>query len=1048
MGKSLARQIQNFRKMSSHLRLSERGCLLVVATPDADADHVIAEELRRWTRDDVKVLEFTFAPEPVEHLSLSYHLRTLPSPQNKSVLFVFGLDDLPADARTTCIHSLNWGRERLAWAAYSVVLWVRSQTIGDLMLHAPDFFSWRSGVFEFELPRDPEDRADALAHLRLFAPATLDELRQHYCEYIVRTCQWLDFRGLLQLRNVVRLPLDEVFVPLQATTGSEYPLRPEFISSPPTSERPDAVAWRMMERRRIERRVTLNEAIRQHRLLVVLGDPGSGKSTLLRYLALTFAQGEPRVKDQIGIDEDRLPILVPLSAFAEARKRRSTLPLAEFLPHYFSGQGLPDFSPVFEDVLHSGHALILLDGLDEMLTYDDRTSVARAVVEFANAYPGCRVIVTSRIAGYVSGMLPASFATFTLAPFDDDAIQRFARQWSLAFEAIGLPTPTLPPDAQRRAMLRAEQLATAVTSHPSVRRLATNPLLLTLLALIHHQGTRLPQRRVDLYRLCVEALAETWNLARSLTGRPIDLRLGERRLDEAFVVRILAPVACWMHETEPTGLVERDELAAHIAEQFVEREDASPDEAASLARDFVDLAREQMGLLVERAPDVFSFLHLSVQEYLAARFLSERMDAFERLKPRLHHPRWREVVLLTAGCLHGDFANTFVENILNAHSLYDELLHRDLLLAARCIGNDVPVSPKLREQIRDALFDLWRDPPFSRLRDRISRILAYLRGSVIGSDVLDFLLSVVQDRGEKEWVRGDAASALGAVAQGEERAVNVLLSIVQDKRESQWLRWKVAVASGQARQGEERVVNTLLSVLQDKDENERVRAGTASALGQVGQGEERIVKLFLSIVQDKAENKLVRGTTASALGQVGEEEETTVKLFLSIVQDKSENELVRTGAALGLRQAGQGEESVVETLLNVVQDKGESEWVREGAAYVLGQVGQGEERIVKLFLSIVQDKGESEWVREGAASALGQVGQGGESVVNTLLNVVQDKNENEGVRVNAAYVLGQVGQGEERIVNTLLQVAEEPDLQDAALGALWDVLEGTKGETM
>jgi predicted NACHT family NTPase len=396
------------------------------------------------------------------------------------------------------------------------------------------------------------------------------------------------------------------------------------------------------------------------------------------------------------------------------------LSLAEFLPRHFGGQGLPGFSPLFDDVLRNGRGLVLLDGLDEMLTREDRADVARCIADFAHAYPSTRVLVTSRVAGYAPGTLPADFVTYTLAPFNDEAIKQFARRWSRAFEAIGLPVHTaLPPDAEQRATSRAENLVAAVTGHPSLQRLATNPLLFTLLALVHHQGTRLPHRRVDLYRLCVEALAETWNLARSLTGRPIDVYLGARRLDEAFVVRILAPIAYWMHETSPAALVERDALEAHIAEQFVQCEGASTEEAAALARDFLALVREQMGPLVERAPDTFSFLHLSIQEYLAARFLSERVDGFERLKSRLHHPRWHEVVLLTAGTLRDDYATVFVENILNVHGLFEGLCNcvltimqgkrkktvilktllgfLDLLLAVHCLRDDIPVRPQLRK---------------------------------------------------------------------------------------------------------------------------------------------------------------------------------------------------------------------------------------------------------------------------------------------------------------------------------------------------------------
>ncbi len=135
--------------------------------------------------------------------------------------------------------------------------------------------------------------------------------------------------------------------------------------------------------------------------------------------------------------------------------------------------------------------------------------------------------------------------------------------------------------------------------------------LIVCLALIHYQGTRLPHRRVELYRLSVQALAETWNLARSLSGRPIDLWLDREPLDERRVVHILAPIAFWMHEEVPGGLVERSVLEARLAQHFVENEGQTPGKAAELARDFLDLIREQSGLLVERGLDLYGFMHLT-----------------------------------------------------------------------------------------------------------------------------------------------------------------------------------------------------------------------------------------------------------------------------------------------------------------------------------------------------------------------------------------------------------------------------------------------------
>ncbi|ETX05241.1 MAG: hypothetical protein ETSY2_24115 [Candidatus Entotheonella gemina] len=1067
---------EQLKLMALHLR-SDRECLLIVATPDAEAEQALAEEVRLRLADEVAVEERTFSSASVEGMSLSQHLMTLPTPSGKAVVFAFGLDDLPPDDRDTAINALNWGRERLRWVSYSIVLWVRSKTPGELGNRAPDFFSWRSDVFEFDVPINSAERQQALARLRLFAPATMDDLRQRYLAYVMRTYQWLDFRGLLQLRNVVRLPLDEVFVPLHATTASDYDLPFDRL---PTAESDHDIEWQRYASRPVERRVVFTDALHQHRYLLVLGDPGSGKSTLLRFLALTFSQGQACVQEKLSLSEDRVPILVSLSAFADVLKAQPDISLAAFLPSYFTGQGLPDFSPLFDDALHSSRAIVLLDGLDEMLTYDDRATVSHAVAEFANLYPTTRIVVTSRIAGYAPGMLPASFATLTVAPFDDSAIRQFANQWSLAFEAIGLsPSVELPPDAHHRATRRADNLTTAATSHPGIRRLATNPLLLTLLALIHYQGVRLPNRRADLYRLCVEAFAETWNLARSLTGRPIDLRLGERRLDEEYVVGILAPIALWLHETKPTGMVEREELEARIAALFVENEGVGSDDATSLACDFVALAREQLGLLVERAPDAFSFLHLSVQEYLAARFLSERQDGFDRLKPHLHHPRWREVVLLTAGCLRGDYATAFVQNILDAHSPFESLLSRalvlgqrprasfihriigqgrqaglkiktillsimDILLAADCIGDGVSMPVTLSQRICDTLFEFWMHPPFYAPSRDIASVFLHMNGGVVGDDVRDFLIHILKKPTADRMVRRTTVVTLQQGWKGNSEVKSEMISLLQNTNEDRWVREQIAKSLAKGWTEDFEIKAILLDFLQDQNEHYVVLSGIASALIQGWAGDPEIRDRMLNFLQDASANNWIRWGAVVASGDSWAGDIEIKTHLLGLLQNSNEEPLMRWESAHALGQGWADDPEVKSALLQILRDANEDINFRAQTACALGHYLADDSEVRTTLLRILQDSSEQEVIRMQILQELGQSGLGTLTFLTTLINVLHNKNQMMYGRIAAAHALGRAGQDKEEAMSALLKAVNEPELREAALASIWQLLSHTR----
>ncbi len=179
-----------------------------------------------------------------------------------------------------------------------------------------------------------------------------------------------------------------------------------------------------------------------------------------------------------------------------------------------------------------------------------------------------------------------------------------------------------------------------------MRSLAANPLLLTILALMKRQGVALPERRVELYQKYVETLLRTWNLVRGL-GRP-----PEHQPDVVGTMRVMAPLALWMHQASPgVGLVKQADMGRQLVDIYAGRGSADPEQAA---RQFLADAREHAGLLLERGAGEYGFIHLTFQEYLAAVAIAQQGQrqlepVVDTLAAHVGDDNWHEVTLLTIG---------------------------------------------------------------------------------------------------------------------------------------------------------------------------------------------------------------------------------------------------------------------------------------------------------------------------------------------------------------------------------------------------------------
>ena len=347
------------------------------------------------------------------------------------------------------------------------------------------------------------------------------------------------------------------------------------------------------------------------------------------------------------------------------------------------------------ELRNAASCLVIFDGLDEVRDLGLRIQVSRRIQDFMSEYEtGNFFVITSRVAGYAEAQLKGEFKHYLISDFDQSDIRLFVQKWCKAFEGITDSEEVV----EGRAKVEAENLIVEIWSNPGVMKLATNPLLLTILALVHYQGMHLPPRRVDLYELCIKTLAGTWNQARSLANKPLKAWLGSTVLDEKYIVRILGPVSLWMRENTD-GVIEKSQLVDLISKELEKTQGLKKSLAREVAGDFLDLIVIYCGLIIEVAPNAFSFLHLTFEEYLAAKTLTGRRDSSRFVLTILDNPRWRETILLTAALLPGDYADEFVTNIKDNEDFYERFLHRHLMLACWCLVDDSPISYELRKEL-------------------------------------------------------------------------------------------------------------------------------------------------------------------------------------------------------------------------------------------------------------------------------------------------------------------------------------------------------------
>ncbi|HEY0544293.1 MAG TPA: NACHT domain-containing protein [Pyrinomonadaceae bacterium] len=413
--------------------------------------------------------------------------------------------------------------------------------------------------------------------------------RRRYRDYILSDYVLFNFKGLTALPNPLRFV--QIFVELRIerkmSLGGGYGSLIQEESKALAGNQP---VWAFLKEHKAE---AMNGIA-----LAIIGQPGSGKTTLLQNIALTLAAG---LHHNYQIP-DYLPVTLFLREHGETIAENLP-PLHQLLQTHFSDEQkfstLKPPSDFFEAQLKEGACLVLLDGLDEVAKVEQRKTIRDWIDRQIKTYPASRFILTSRPQGYE--VAPLQRVTVLKAiPFNDEQVNKFLMNWFLAHESI--EPGGLNEDARQRAKETALNLIERLRETPALKDLTVNPLLLTMIAIVHQYHGALPGTRNRLYQELCDVLLERRHEAKQITPK----------FTAQQSLTALRPLATYMMENAKREINE-DELLGIIAQPL-----AAHGVPVEEIKTFPDELALSSGLLLERDIGKWGFAHLSFQEYLTA----------------------------------------------------------------------------------------------------------------------------------------------------------------------------------------------------------------------------------------------------------------------------------------------------------------------------------------------------------------------------------------------------------------------------------------------
>jgi hypothetical protein len=741
----------------------------------------------------------------------------------------------------------------------------------------------------------------------------------------------------------------------------------------------------------------------QRQGVVILGDPGSGKSTLVKYLILSLIDptGDTRLRTTF---ESFLPVLIELRSYVALRAQHKDWEgFLDFLEYLGKTEGFyPEKRLLDQYLKNDGRALVVFDGLDEVFNPDERRQIARQIVFFKDLYPQSQVIVTSRIVGYSRKVLDdAGFRHFTLQELAETEVVQFVMKWyDIAFGDR--------PDEGRR---RAERILEAYRWSSSVRQLAGNPMLLTIMAIIgKHQ--ELPRDRWKLYDHAATVLIQHWDVnkylsehARSGTGLYIAEGLSpDAGIDFEDKYEMLRRLAFKMQGGKgglAGNYIRGEQLHSEFTAYLKDHHEMLAHQAKAIAQVMMLQFSERNFILSLYGANVYGFVHRAFLEFFCATAFINQFEKTQRLTfdelqaaafgKHWKDQSWHEVLRLICGMLDPEFAVRVVQYLAEQEWLASERSQGhveppwNLALAVQCLGElrNLRRAAGASEVILRRLCAV-----FDEDMRRRPRLFAFMRDQVVsqassiapGWPRNEALAEILREREPLRFAYiydHLFGTFIGAVGRGSAAVHNEVVHYAEHKSPEHRVLSPFALACGW-RDDAETLPRLRALAEQDRDRTVRYAALYALAEHYAWHAD------TLPILRWHAVEGPTNFERAAALSGLGKHYNTDRDVFKLMCREAIEDrdKFPRTVAVKGLGEFFRNEPDTLALLLKVAREDSspdvgddqyaDSYYCREAAVSALARYWPREQAVLKCLTDVSQAD-TVEWMRTTASNWLEKI---------------------------------------------------------------------------